>query len=231
MESVFVTGTDTGVGKTEVVGLLGRYLLEVGCSVVTQKPIQTGAAVFSLDVDRHLELMGRTRGDIEGYLGDVEPYVFGLAASPHLAARVEKKLIDAERIKRSFNALSGEFDCVIVEGLGGVLVPFDGESLVIDIFGGFNLPVVIVAANKLGAINHTLLTIEALKVRGMEIVGVVFNSQPESGERVVLEDNPKIIGELSGERILGVLPWEKETQVLYEAFKPIGERIHRGLMR
>ncbi len=231
MESVFITGTDTGVGKTEVVGLLGRYLLEAGCSVVTQKPIQTGAADLSLDVDRHLELMGRTRGDIERYLGDVEPYVFGLAASPHLAAKVENKRIDAEKIRGSFEVLSDEFDCVIVEGLGGVLVPFDGESLAIDIFKGFGLPVVIVAANKLGAINHTLLTIEALKARGMEILGVVFNSQPGKQEQLVLEDNPKIIGELSGETILGVLPWERETQVLYKAFGPIGEKIYRGLMR
>ena len=108
--------------------------------MVTQKPIQTGAADLSLDVDRHLELMGRTRGDIERYLGDVEPYVFGLAASPHLAAKVENKRIDAEKIRGSFEVLSDEFDCVIVEGLGGVLVPFDGESLAIDIFKGFGFP-------------------------------------------------------------------------------------------
>ena len=81
----------------------------------------------------------------------------------------------------------------------------------------------------MGAINHTLLTIEALKARGMEILGVVFNSQVDGGEKVVLEDNPKIVSEISDEAMLGVLPWESDIEVLYEAFEPIGERILKAL--
>ena len=121
------------------------------------------------------------------------------------------------------------FDFVIVEGAGGVLVPFNRKKLIIDIAKDLNLPVVVVAANKLGAINHTLLTIEALKIRSLKIIGIIFNNQSNKGNDIVLEDNPKIVRQLSGQRILGTLPWTKNKDILIKKFNIIGKNIISNL--
>ena len=223
-ETIFVTGTDTGVGKTLVVGLLARYLLDRGRSVITQKWIQTGSGDFPEDIAAHLQLMGRQTSDIQEYLPYVAPYTFRLPASPHLAAEAEKKKIEASKIKAGFAKLSASFDTVIVEGLGGALVPFNRKELVIDIAEELALPVIIVAKNKLGAINHTLLTIAAVRARNMEISGVIFNSD-EDTDKIIADDNPEIIKALTGERILGTLPWSKDPDLLHKTFKPIGDKI------
>jgi len=224
MKAVFVTGTDTGVGKTVVCGLLARYLLDMGCSVITQKWIQTGSDDFPEDITAHLRLMGREKKDIEEYLPFMSPYTFGLAASPHLAAEAERGKIDTAKIKDSFRKLSREFDTVIVEGIGGALVPFNRKKLVIDIAKELDLPVIIVAKNKLGAINHTLLTVEAVRNRNMKISGIIFNSD-ENEDKIIADDNPEIIKALTNERILGTLPWLKEQDLLHKAFGPIGDNI------
>ncbi len=229
MKAVFITGTDTGVGKTVVCGLLARYLLDRGYRVVTQKWIQTGSVPFAEDVGLHLKLMGKKPQEMASFMGDINPYCFKSATSPHLAAILEKRSIDAARIKSAFSSLSREFDFVLVEGIGGALVPFDGEKLVVDIARELNLPVLIVAQNRLGTINHTLLTIEALSARRMKILGVIFNRSAEGVDEVVLEDNPKIVNRVAGERILGELPWIEEEELLHEAFAPIGDDIFTQL--
>jgi len=227
LNAVFITGTDTGVGKTVIAGLLGRYLLDKGLSVITQKWIQTGD--WPADIEVHLELMGRTRKDIIKYLPYMVPYRFEFAASAHLAARLENKRINPAKIKNSFRLLAKEFDFVIVEGLGGALVPYNGKRLLIDIAKELGLTVVIVVNNRLGAINHTLLTVEAIKSRAMKIAGIVFNSRQRKEDKIILEDNPRIIKALTGETIAGILPWSKNRESLHKAFVPIGDRICAGL--
>ena len=173
MKAVFVAGTDTGAGKSVITGLLGGYLLDSGYRVVTQKWIQTGSAGAFTDIDTHLEFMAKRRRDFCGHLRSMEPYIFKLAASPHLASGAEKKRIRLSRIRRCFNSLSANFDRVIVEGSGGLLVPLGKKALLIDVVKEMRLPVLLVAANRLGAINSTLLSIEALKSRRIKIVGVI----------------------------------------------------------
>jgi len=228
VKAIFVTGTDTEVGKTVVVGLLARYLLDKGCSVITQKWIQTGSDDFPDDIAAHLKLTDRDIADIEKYLPYICPYVFRLPASAHLAAEQEKKTIDAAKIKDSFTKLSRKFDTVIVEGIGGALVPYNRKDLVIDIAGQLALPVILVAKNKLGAINHTLLTIEALKAREMKILGIIFNDC-QVRDRIIADDNPGIIKDLTSERILGNLTWQKNRHLLHKAFKPIADKIFTEL--
>ncbi len=207
MRGIFIVGTDTGVGKTTVTGLLGRFLSDNGHRAITQKWIQTGSDRFPEDIAR-------------------QPYTFKFPASPHLAARLERKTISKARIKKSFLFLKDRFDFVIVEGIGGALVPFNGKDLVIDIAKELDIPALLVVANKLGCINHTLLTIEAIKRRGMKIIGIIFNNS-QSGERknIISKDNPRIIKKLTGEKILGVLPWRKDKALLYRAFIPIGKKV------
>ncbi|MDI6751853.1 MAG: dethiobiotin synthase [bacterium] len=216
-QQIFVTGTDTGAGKTVVCGLLARFLIEKGKNVVVQKWIETGD---SSDIKEHQILSG-----IEHFQHGkhILPYKFKYPASPHLASAMEKRRVRREKIRKSFLFLRAKFDVVIVEGTGGLLVPFNRKGLLIDIVKGLGLSVLIVAKNKLGAINHTLLTLEALKARNMEVLGIVFNDEKE--EEAILSDNPKIIKALSKIMVFGRIPYQKNRNNLYESFKPIGDRI------
>lgn len=228
-KALFVTGTDTDAGKTVISGLFGRYLLNRNYRVITQKWIQSGAKDFLKDTDLHLRLMKRKREGIKNYLPYISPYVFKFPSSPHLAAKMDGKTISAGRIKKNFRYLSDNFDFVIVEGVGGALVPFSKRKLIIDIAGELNLPVLVVANNKLGAINHTLLTVEAIKKRNMKLVGIVFNNMTKGVNATILKDNPRTVEEISKEKVLGVLPYLKDKNLLYKSFAPIGKRIFSGL--
>ena len=210
---VFVAGTDTGVGKSVVTGLLGRYILDRGYSVVTQKWVETGV---------------REVRD-SGYSSQLTaPYILKFPASPHLAARLERKRVAAGKIIKSVELLSKDFDFVVIEGTGGLLVPLNEKTLVIDVVKTLNLSVVLVAANRLGAINHTLLSLEALKSRGIRTLGVIFNNVLRNERREILIDNPRIVEKLSGVKVLGVLPRLGDARKLQKQFALIGTKIGRA---
>lgn len=227
MKAVFIAGTDTGVGKTVVTGLLSRYLVKKGYRAVTQKWVQTGRAEFSHDIDTHLRLMKMRRKDFKDHLPFMAPYIFDLAYSPHLAARLEKKKIDINKIRRSMDNLAKNFDIVIIEGTGGLLAPLNKKILLIDVIRRFRLPVLLVVENRLGAINHALMSIEALMRRGIKIIGLIFNniSKAKDRESLVLKDNPLIVKALTNVRILGSLPFTHNTDCLYRRFAPLGNNI------
>ncbi len=223
--AIFITGTDTGVGKTVVTGLLGRVLAERGVKVITQKWVQTGCAGVSVDLAEHVRITGKGEEYFQKYRSDMAPYVLEFPASPHLAARLEKKVIDAGRIERSFRRLSEDFDFVLVEGSGGILVPLSEEEMTADLVERLRLPVLVVAENRLGAINQTLLTVEAVKSRGLWIAGILFNRLSEDGDEVILKDNLRIVARLTGEEVLGEIRYNEDADALYEGFLPLGERI------
>lgn len=227
MNGIFITGTDTGVGKTVVTGCLARFLQERGYRVVTQKWVQTGISQNSTsDISLHLKMMKVVTNRTEHKL--LEPYRFKAACSPHLASRLENRKIDRNKIIKSFKTLANKFDFVIVEGTGGLLVPYDNKSLLIDIAGDLNLPVLVVSENRVGAINHALLTLEALKSRKQKIFGILFNNLKKQNKKV-LKDNPTIVKKLSGDKILGILSYSATHDRLYRNFVPIGNRIWRAL--
>jgi len=169
--------------------------------------------------------MKKKRDYIKEFSSLISPYTFGFASSPHLAASLEKRVISAKKIKESFKTLSKRFDFVIVEGIGGALVPFNKKDLIIDIAKELRIPVLVVAGNKLGAINHTLLTIEAIKKRGMKIQGIIFNNLSKGTDKRILKDNPCIIERIAKEKILGALPRSKNKDLLYKRFLPIGRKM------
>lgn len=229
MNSVFITGTDTEVGKTIVTGLLADFLLKKGTTVITQKWLQTGSGQTS-DVETHLKLMNKSKASVEKDLPLIQPYSFAMPASPHLAAAQENIEICPDKIRNSFTQLKNHFDFVIVEGIGGALVPYSDKALVIDIAQQLDLPVIIVAKNKLGAINHTLLTIEAVKARNMKILGIIFN-QCENENPIILKDNINVIESISTQTVLGTLPWIQDYNSLRRAFEPIGEKFYQQLKK
>ncbi|MBN2453826.1 MAG: dethiobiotin synthase [Candidatus Omnitrophica bacterium] len=228
MKAIFVAGTDTCAGKTVVTGLLARYLSGRGCRVVTQKWIQTGCSGFSQDIDKHLRLMGKKRADFAAHLKSMLPYTFKYPSSPHLACRLERRSIRENIIRRAFEKLSKHFDFIIIEGSGGLLVPVGGGSLLIDLVRKMRLPVLLVAVNRIGAVNSALLSIEAMRLRGIRIAGVIFNSVGKNGRALILKDNPAIVKRLSG---IGTyrLPYAQDTDVLYRRFAPIAGKIVKNL--
>lgn len=228
MAGVFVTGTDTEIGKTLVTGLLARAWLDQGLRVITQKWVQSGCVGFSEDIDTHLDLMGLTRDDVRDVQEAICPYLFPLPASGHLAAEDAGQSIDPEVLKRHYHSLEGTYDRVVVEGMGGLLVPYNRQTMIVDVVQDLNLPVLIVAKNKLGSVNHCLLTIEALQRRELPILGVVYNG-PEGGGDAITQDNPRIVQEISGAPILGELPWTEDKARLQAAFESISIALNQAM--
>ncbi len=223
---IFIAGTDTNIGKTMVTGLFARFLLDQGYSVVTQKWAQSGSSSSSYgDIETHLKIMAKGKKDYQQYLPLMNPYSFRLAASPHLAARAAGVSIDTAKLKKSTRNLAREFNFVLIEGTGGLLVPFNEKELLIDLIAEMSLPVILICGNKLGTINHTLLSLEALKARKIKTLGLIFNATGKKENKIILKDNLEIIEKISKIKCFGALPWTRNLKQLQNLFSPIGERL------
>ncbi len=227
-KSFVIVGTDTGVGKTVISAGLFLSFLKKGYRTVVQKWVSTGDVFgFSEDVRFCFDICGIDRiSDFFPTLleEDVNPYSFVYPASPHYSAYVHRKKIDVGKIKRSWRRLNELFDMVIVEGVGGVLVPIKEDILLIDIVRELEIPVVVVIKNVLGGINHSLLTIEAIRRRGIDIVGLVFNDAFDTSMDIK-KDNIKTILRYSGERYLGVIPYMSDIKDFLDVFHNITSEI------
>jgi len=199
----FIAGTDTDVGKTFVTGLLARAFVDAGYSVSVQKWVSTGSGSVSNDCCYVYRCMGIC-GDCSAG-SDSAPYCMPFPASPHLAAEMAGVSIDTEKIRDACRRLGSTAGILLVEGVGGVFVPLSGDVFLIDLVGEMKMPVVIVARSGLGTLNHTFLTLEALRARGIKVAGVILNSQ--GGEDpVIVQDNVKTISRLGNVKVLGVIP-------------------------
>jgi len=182
----FLTGTDTGVGKTYVGALLVRALRRAGFDTIGLKPICCG--------DRSDAETLRAAADCEPDLDDVNPVWFRVPAAPYTAAMVENRLPDLDQIRERYARIRASRRSLIVEGVGGWLVPILRDYSIADLAAEMGLPVVVVAANRLGVLNHTLLTVQAIQTCGLKCAGVILNnvsgdSDPAtSTNRAVLED-------------------------------------------
>lgn len=217
---IFITGTDTGVGKTIVTAAVAAAFTAHGVNTGIMKPITAGGAGSRTglsDPDWLVSAMG-----VSDPPDLIAPYRFRTAAAPLIAAARDGLAIEPARIIGALQALAARHDCVVVEGIGGVLVPVTPDLFVADLAGQMGLPVLVVARTSLGSINHTLLTLDCLRSRGVPILGLVFNHPtrppmaPEESETVTT------ILRLSGVRSFGELPycdglpgtWDKHRDAL-----------------
>ncbi len=184
MSVIFITGIDTDTGKTISTGLIARYLHMNKLPVITQKIVQTGSGNISQDIAMHRKIMGigLNEDDIKGLTC---PYTFKYASSPHLAAKLEKKEIDIDVVDQATNELSKKYKTVLLEGAGGIYVPLTDDLTIIDYLESRNYPVIVVTTSKLGSINHTLLTLDALRTRDLNVIGVIYNLFPEQEKEIV----------------------------------------------
>lgn len=224
---LFVTGTDTGVGKTFVSSLLLRHFLRHGIAAGYQKWVSTGTAGRSEDLASCLGTAGLPS---EPHLAALQtPYCFGLAASPHLAARLEAKEIDPDHLLDCTKRLAKHFDVLIVEGVGGCLVPLRPDLILADLLAILRPPTLIVARSGLGTINHTLLTIEALRSRDIPVLGVVFSDETVLENSIIAEDNMLTISALGKIPVFGRMRRASSAQEADQAFAGIGEKIRASL--
>ena len=204
---LFVTGTDTGVGKTYVSAGIATALKLRGVNVGVMKPAETGCRIRAgrLMPKDALRLMKSAR--VKDPLSLVNPYRMRNPLAPSVAAAREGKKIDPDKILKAFTALRERHEFMIVEGAGGIMVPLCGKYTYLDLASMMGLPVLIVARPGLGTINHTLLSISALKGRNIAIAGIVINYALDWKPGLAEETNPAVIEKISGIRILGIIPY------------------------
>lgn len=174
MSTIFVAGIDTDCGKTVATGLLARFLRRRGVNAVTAKLAQTGCVGISSDILFHRKLMGVPLFEADKK-GLTCPYVLPFPASPHLSAGREGVQIRREKIEETAGELEKIFDTVLMEGVGGFLVPLSETLNAGDFVAAMGWPVILVTSPRLGSLNHTALTLEALKSRSIPVLGAVFN--------------------------------------------------------
>jgi len=170
---LFITGTDTGVGKTFFASSLVRALRSLGIEAAGFKPVETGCTPECSDA----RLLGEASGV---YLEPV--YSFKTPVAPSVASELEGVKVEPERIKERIRELSARHPFLVVEGAGGIMVPITWSYTYLELASELSLPTVVVALNKLGVINHTLLTVEVLRSRGVEVKAVVLNSFKKEDE-------------------------------------------------
>ena len=174
MNALFITGTDTGVGKTFVTCEIVKKLRKSGTRVGVMKPVETGCWNGTTRHPEDAAAIVKAAGCTVP-LTTVCPYQFDAPVAPDVAARLEGVQIDPQLLRSTFEEIAGCHDVTLVEGAGGFLVPINERYLMADLVRDFNIPAVVVVASKLGAINHTLLTLEAAAARNITVRGYVLN--------------------------------------------------------
>jgi dethiobiotin synthetase len=212
-KGLFVTGTDTEVGKTVIAAGLAGIFKKKGLKVGVMKPIQTGAIkkngkLISLDI----ELMIKTSGISED-INLLNPYCLQPPAAPLVASQITGINLDIKKILSAYTELKSRYEIVIVEGAGGLLVPILNNYLMIDLIKDLGLPILIVAKPSLGTINHTLLTIRQAQSQRIHVIGVVINAFKEDKAGVVERTNPQIIENLSKVPILCIIPYSNKISL------------------
>ena len=183
---IFIAGIDTDIGKTIATGWYANKLTAQGFSVITQKMIQTGCEGIAADIITHRKIQGITLTD-EDRVGITCPYVFAYPCSPHLAARLDQRSIQPEIIEKSTALLCQKYDYVLLEGAGGLLVPYNDQETTLDYIEQHSYPVILVTSGKLGSINHTLLSLEVCRYRQIQVLSLIYNQFPSKDKLIEQE--------------------------------------------
>lgn len=218
---LFVTGTDTGVGKTVVSAGIVAAMRRQGIDAVPMKAVQTGCRAGSRGLeapDLRLSLRMSGLAPEPGELARMCPLRFRTACSPHLAARLEGGRISVPAIRRSFDWLAERHDMVVVEGAGGVLVPLGPAGSMLTLMHALALPVVVVARPGLGTLNHTLLTLNEIRRAGLRVAGIVVNQSKPGSWGGVEADNVRTLERLGRVRVIAVIRHRRALSASVSAF-------------
>ena len=190
MKNIYlVGGIDTGIGKSVATALAARSLRARGRDAITVKRVQTGNTGRSEDIELHRRIMGE--GDFpEDAEGLTAPQIFAFPSSPELAARLEGREVDVEKIVAAVNEVAARRETVLVEAAGGLLVPLTRSLLTLDLAAREGWRVALVTCGRLGSLNHTLLSLEAIFSHGAGLAGVLYNYHPDA-DGLIDRDTPE----------------------------------------
>lgn len=197
-KAIFITGTDTAVGKTIVTLILAKLLKNAGLDVGIMKPLECGGSDA---------LFLKNRLKIKDSLNLISPYRLKNALAPQTAFKLERKKFSKEKIIAAFNKLTTRHDIVIVEGAGGLFVPIAKDYYICDLILDLNIPAVVVARLGLGTINHSLLTIRQAQALGINMAGFILNKDSRRGSILAQRTNPAILENIIEPPLLGILPY------------------------
>lgn len=182
MSVLFISGIDTDIGKTYATGMIAKAMMQQDIKVITQKLVQTGVAInpdtgvigIADDIITHRQLM-----NIPLQPCDLDfttcPYRYEKPASPHLSAKLANDVLNPDVITSATKILQADYEVVLLEGAGGLLVPITEQLLTLDYIAEHGYPIVLVTSGRLGSINHTLLSLEAITSRGLEVHSIIYN--------------------------------------------------------
>jgi dethiobiotin synthetase len=202
---IFITGTDTAVGKTMVTAALAALLRAAGADVGVMKPVETGRrGRESSDAARLIRAAA-----VRDPAALVAPYRFAAPLSPLAAARLAGRRISFRRLGQAYRALARRHRVMLIEGSGGLLVPLTERETVADLIRRLHLPVIIVARAGLGTLNHTVLTVEAARRRALRVAGIILN-QPTAGRPdPSVAHNGMLLRDMTGLPVIGPLPYRR----------------------
>jgi dethiobiotin synthetase len=206
VKNFFITGTDTDVGKTFIACALIEAFAARGIRASPMKPVAAGTTnvdgvEMNADVAALIEVSGSGHE-----LRDINPYCFAEPIAPHLAAQHEQRVIDIAVIRAAFERLKAEADTVLVEGAGGFLVPLNANQSMADIPAELGLEVILVVGMRLGVLNHALLSVEAIRTRGLTLAGWVANTPAAGAPMLAFDDNLATLARMIEAPFLGSVP-------------------------
>ena len=202
VKGIFVTGTDTEIGKTVIAGGLAAKLKQTGANVGVMKPISTGD-MTDAEYLKHA-------AQVDDPLDIINPVSLCHPLAPSVSANIEGKLVDMSQISKAYSILKQKYDYLIVEGVGGIAVPINDDKLVVDLIKYLGLPIIIVANAGLGTINHTMLTVEYARQHQITILGIVLNLFQSEKASLAELTNPIEIERVTQIPVLGVVPFDEQ---------------------
>ncbi len=211
-KGLFVTGTDTGVGKTVISAALIKAANLLGLRAGGMKPIETGCLKKGDILIPSDGMFLKTVAHMEENIKNISPYCFENPLAPLPASEIEGIDIDLNNIKNVFIYLTEKYDVLIVEGIGGLLVPIKKNYFVIDLVKNFELPLIIVSRPGLGTLNHTMLTVNCAVREGLHVAGIIINYSNPPEFNLAEETNPHVIEKICNVPIIGIFPYLKDLE-------------------
>ncbi len=216
MKGYFITGTDTGVGKTVLAAAIAAALREAGVDVGVMKPVETGCTQRDGGLIPEDASMLKRASKTDDPLELINPYRFLPPVAPNIAARLEGASIDFDRIEELYSAMAARHELMLVEGAGGIMSPVTDDETVLDLIERLALQAIIVAPNRLGVINHALLAVDAAKRRGIPVKGLLLNDR-DGRDEPDRAFNKEEIERLAGVDVLGEIPFFGEGDPFEQA--------------
>ncbi|MBA3071599.1 MAG: dethiobiotin synthase [Nitrospirae bacterium] len=203
----FVTGTDTGVGKTVVAAALIKAAGLLGVKACGMKPVETGCTREGNVMVPSDGMFLKEIAHMDETVSHITPCCFEHELAPMVSAEMEGITVDLNKIRKAFDKLGRTYQAIIVEGVGGLLVPINKDYFILDLAREMGLPLVVVARPGLGTINHTLLTVNYALKEGLGVAGIIINYSYQSEGSMAEKTNPQVIEHLSPVPLIGIFPY------------------------